>query len=139
MRSASSSTPPPPVAKPPPAEVSPEDLIRRVRVEPEPPAWRTLIECAGGVGPLAAREALFRAIGDPGVRAGDVRDWQVILAELSEIFRAVEEGVVRPCVAREKGLPLAFAPYELTQFQAVEAYKTISEAVDAFFYSRSQK
>ncbi len=89
-----------------------------------------------GVSPTAAREVAARVAGDP--EAG----WEEaapdgIARTLVELFSPLDDGTWNPHVAlNEEGDVIAFAPYELRQFEQTRAVPDISEAMWLYFEHR---
>jgi len=97
------------------------------------PAWRTVLQQVAGFSPLAAREALARAAGNPETLASEVESWGDVAASASDLARPLETGAWEPTVARREGRVLDSAPYRLTQFADAEVipYTSMSEAIIA--------
>ncbi len=100
--------------------------------------WQALVAGFAGVGPLAAREAVFRALGDPRARvpsdAATIEDVARRLAmTLGEMSRPVFDGSFEASVARDGDAIVAFAPYPLTHLGAWETRPSLSAAADEYY------
>ncbi|MHB0870645.1 MAG: Rqc2 family fibronectin-binding protein [Chloroflexota bacterium] len=125
---------------PPPAEkmnpLSPlldRQLATAARqVGPTSAVWRFLQETVTGLGPLSAREAIYRALGDTSATMAQVTSWQAVADAVGFLLRPLETREWAPCVVVQEGAVLHFAPYLLTQFPEaqLERVETISEAVE---------
>lgn len=82
---------------------------------------KALTGAIGGISPLVAREAAFRATGEAAPKIGEMSDIdkQKTAAALYEIFGKVREGDFYPCVIYKDGekKPLDFAAVEITQYK----------------------
>ena len=113
------------------AAVNPEDL-RRSGAQGGP-AWRVLVRGVRAVSPTLAREALARTGNVANVSAGEVTDWAPVLQGLGAILADTARGDWRPSLVPVAGGWRAFAPYELTQFDAASvAVDSMSEALERF-------
>ena len=129
-----------PYSPPPPAEklnpMSPI-LARQLaaaakQAGPSSALWRFLQEAVTGLGPLSAREVVYRALGDATATSSGVSSWQAIADAVRELLRPVETREWSPCLVVEEGAVLHYAPYQLTQFpeSRLERVESISEAVE---------
>lgn len=125
---------PPRQAKPPLTEVDAAALARAAAAgSPERPLWQVLVAAAAGLSPLLAREVAFRAAGNANALAGAVADWPRVADALGALVAAALAGRWTPSVARERGVVIAYAPYELMQYAAREPVATIWDALNAFY------
>ncbi|MDQ4077138.1 MAG: NFACT family protein, partial [Chloroflexota bacterium] len=98
--------------------------------------YRLLVSELAGVSPTLAREMAARAIGEP---EGPVEDAEsmAMIDVVMELFVPLETGEWDPHVALdEEGAVIAFAPYELSQFEQSETVESISEAMQRYFAAR---
>ena len=100
--------------------------------------WQALVAGFAGLGPLAAREVVFRSTGDAKSRVPtDLRALDDVAARLvavlAEITQPVFEGTFTASVARTDEAITAFAPYALTHLGRWEAMPSLSAAADAFY------
>ncbi len=123
---------PAPLDRPAPADITADLLDAAAADRPAEPAWRVLLGAAAGVSPLLAREAVHRAGLAPTAAADDVADWSAVIAPLQAIVEAVESGPPQAWLAREDGVPAAYAPYELTAYPSRERCPSISAAIAGF-------
>ncbi len=123
---------PAPLDRPVPAELTPDQLALASADRPAELAWRVLLGATAGVSPLLAREAVHRAGLAPATPAADVADWRAVIVPLQAIVEAVESGPPAAWLAREDGLPVAYAPYELTAYPTRERSASISAALAGF-------
>jgi predicted ribosome quality control (RQC) complex YloA/Tae2 family protein len=87
-----------------------------------------------GISPLAAREISFRVTGDVNSPARAAAP-EAVASAVEELLAPLETGSPwRPNLALdENGAVIAFAPYELHQFERVEAVPNICEAMWRYF------
>jgi predicted ribosome quality control (RQC) complex YloA/Tae2 family protein len=105
-------------------------------VEGDRALQRVLTSQLFGVSPTAAREVAARTVGDPEAEAREAPPDGVARA-LAELFSPLEDGVWAPHVAlNEEDEVIAFAPYELRQFERSEPVPDISEAMWRYFQQR---
>jgi predicted ribosome quality control (RQC) complex YloA/Tae2 family protein len=104
--------------------------------EADVPLHRVLTSRLLGVSPTAAREVAARAAGDPNAVAGAASAHQVARA-LAELLAPLEDGSWAPHVASdEQGHIVAFAPYQLRQYESSKPVSHISEAMWLYFQHR---
>ncbi|HSJ58399.1 MAG TPA: NFACT family protein [Anaerolineae bacterium] len=125
--------PPPPQDKLPPGEVT-EYRLRQLLSEAEPGEhlWRVLVRGLLGISPLLAREIVFRALGRPRARAGDVERITPLLQAIGELLAPLETGAWQPSLSLEEGVPGAYAPYLLTHRGEVRPVPSISHAIETY-------
>jgi len=145
-----------PYQPPPPPDKADPDTATAVDVEiwlragaaadEAMPAWRALVKHVRGIGPLAAREVVWRACGDVGMRAGDAADdAATVHGALAGLISDLGRGAARPTVARRGLMVVAWAPYWLGHLEAhegqeqtsVEATDSAMDALAAFEAARS--
>lgn len=128
--------PPPPGRQPPTAVTAQEWTDVLSSIDGDTPLHRVLTGRLLGVSPTAAREVAERATGDPEARAGPSTAIDVVQA-LSALFRPLKDGRWTPHVAMdETDQVVAFAPYELRQFEHREPVAEISDAMWRYFQER---
>ena len=135
-----------PYSPPPPAEkLNPQSpiLARQLataskQAGPGSALWRFLQETVTGLGPLSAREVVYRALGDAAAPMGRVTSWQEVTDALRDLLRPLEIHQWSPCIVLEEGVVLHYAPYLLTQFPEarVERVESISEVVERAYSER---
>ena len=125
--------PPPPQDKLLPADVTEFSLRHLLAQSPlDAPARQSLVGGIAGVSPLAAREIVFRALGDTEAPVGAVQQ----ISPLLEACHALTMGSPQPCLVCDEeaeGDVIAFAPYPLTHVGAFEPVESMSVAVAAYF------
>jgi predicted ribosome quality control (RQC) complex YloA/Tae2 family protein len=90
-----------------------------------------------GVSPTTAREIAARASGGDPEALLRVCSSQTLAAATATLFAPLEQGRWRPSIALdETGRVLAFAPYELRQFERVQSLRSISVAMWRYFGER---
>jgi predicted ribosome quality control (RQC) complex YloA/Tae2 family protein len=114
--------PPPPQAKLDPATLTETALARVLAENSGAPLWQTLVKHIAGVSPLLAREIARRTI----------TNYQLPIF-LIETFAQLTRAPFHPTVAYEDDAPIAFAPYQLTQFANTRVFDSISAAIEEFF------
>ncbi len=126
--------PPQPPGRQPPTALTAEGWACTLSsLDPDSRLHRTLTSHLFGVSPTAAREVAARVAGDPdaGVREAPPRR---VVETLTELFAPLNTGAWVPEVALDAGgNVIAFAPYELRQFQRREAVPDISKAMWLYF------
>jgi predicted ribosome quality control (RQC) complex YloA/Tae2 family protein len=128
--------PQPPNRRRPIELTAPEWADILAEAEPDRPLHRVLTSKLFGVSPTAGREVAARAAGDADAVAGEAPADGVERA-LAELFRPLADGDWAPHVALDKsGDVIAFAPYELRQFERIEPVAEISEAMWRYFEQR---
>ncbi|MDP6348388.1 MAG: NFACT RNA binding domain-containing protein [Chloroflexota bacterium] len=123
---------PAPLDRPAPAAITPGQLEAAAAEREAEPAWRVLLGAVAGVSPLLAREAIHRAGFTPTAAAAEVVDWSAVIGPLQAIVEAVETGPPEAWLAREDGVPVAYAAYELTAYPRRERSASISAAIVGF-------
>ncbi len=113
---------------------------RAALTETEPGAaiWQALVAGFAGIGPLAAREAVFRATGDARSRIpADAPTLDNVAARLAraldEIVRPVFSGAFEASIARDGDAVVAFAPYALTHLGHWEPRPSLSAAAAEYY------
>lgn len=124
--------PPPPLGKPHPSNVGPGELEAVAALRGDEPAWNVLVGCVAGLGPLVARESIYRSTGRTGLMASEVVSWDGPLGDLREIFSSVESGRLNTVVALDNGAPVEYAAYDLRQYQDTESVESTSLAIERF-------
>ncbi len=120
--------PPPTPAKAPPDRVTAGELATWLAATPDRQAWRVLVSHVRGVSPLAAREIVFRAVGERARPAGRI-DAETVAGVLLALFALPESGDWAPCIARDGDAVVAYAPYRLTHLPGVEVVDSICQAI----------
>ena len=123
--------PPRPQDKLFPADVT-EYRLRQLLAEwpPETPLRQALVGGIAGISPLAAREIVFRALGDTDAEVEAVER----IAPLLEACRGLTLEPSPPCIVYdEEERIVAFAPYSLTHMGTCKSVGSISEAVAAYY------
>jgi predicted ribosome quality control (RQC) complex YloA/Tae2 family protein len=95
---------------------------------------RALVGAYRGLSPLAAREAAFRATGQPDPPLAPDMPWEQIAASVRELWSAPWQ----PCLVFDAGEPVAFAPYALTHLAPFEAQPATSAALELFYAARER-
>jgi predicted ribosome quality control (RQC) complex YloA/Tae2 family protein len=137
------------IYQPPPAQggLAPDvlDETQALRLldaaSPDTPVWRMLVDGLLGVSPLAAREMVHRALGDPQVRTGQVKDVTPVVESVAAWADALRASRWEPCLVRDTaGAPVAFAPYRLTHRSdaRLESLDSISQAAEQFYGEKAQ-
>jgi predicted ribosome quality control (RQC) complex YloA/Tae2 family protein len=127
--------PPPPQDKLLPAEVT-EYRLRRLLAgwPPATPLRGALVGGIAGISPLAAREIVFRALGDVDAPLEAVQR----ITPLLEACHALTREPPQPCIVRDEDDEIvAFAPYPLTHMGAWEPVESMNAALAAYFGGES--
>ena len=127
--------PPPPQDKLFPADIT-EYRLRQLLAgwPPETPLRQALVGGVAGISPLAAREIVFRALGDTDAEVGAVER----ITPLLEVCYGLTTELPQPCLVFDgKDQVVAFAPYALTHMRTWKPLDSMSEAVAAYFSQES--
>jgi len=130
--------PPPPPGRIPPVGV-PTDVWAGIlsSVEPTWPLHRLLTTHFYGISPIVGREAAARLLQDPEGLVGSAPAAELAHV-LDDLFAPLTAGSWRPHIATDaQGQTVAFAPYELTQFDHCQPVSSISRAMWLYFQQRS--
>ena len=121
-------------------------LRSRAEAAGEGDAWRLIVSTVAGFSPLAAREAIARAVAGASADSGPqeraaakesvrVKDapWEAIAEAIRLLAAPVDNGGWEPSIAWLGSGALDYAPYVLQQFRAAEVrdYGSMSEALIA--------
>ena len=128
---------PPPLLKPPAPTLGLDGWRRLLATaEADQPLHRLLPRALTAVSPTLARELAARVAGDAEATVGEIGA-EALAAAVAALFAPLESGQWAPHVALdEEGSVLAFAPYELTQFERSEPAPSLSDAIRRFFDAR---
>jgi predicted ribosome quality control (RQC) complex YloA/Tae2 family protein len=98
---------------------------------------RALVGAYKGISPQAAREVVFRALGQPSISLdeSEALPTEAIAASLRELFGAPWAPCLVPGTA-EQLEPRAYAPYAITHLPGAEPQPGISQALEAFYAAR---
>ncbi len=95
---------------------------------------RAIARAYAGVSPQLAREAVYRATGDPNVQLAPDLPFESIAAELRNLWTEP----FAPSLAYEGDSPVAFAPYHMTYYPDVRPVASISAALESFYAAAPQ-
>ena len=124
---------PPRQEKRDPRQATPEGM-RALQSGAETNLARAIVAMYRGMSPLAAREAVFRAVGDTAAKVAADLPW----ARLALAVRGLWNEDWHPCLVRQAGELQAFAPYLLMHLPEPEPAESISAALEAFYAAREQ-
>lgn len=107
-------------------------------------AWKGLVSGYASVSPALAREAVYRALGETGLKAAEVahrpQSLDALLKALQSLLKLDDTGEWQPTLAvkgDEEKRPLDFAPYPMLHLQAQGAElidcETVSQAAERYF------
>jgi predicted ribosome quality control (RQC) complex YloA/Tae2 family protein len=110
------------------------------QAEPAFAAWRFVQEALTGLGPLSAREVIYRVCGDASCAVSQVDSWQAVADALAALFGPLETHEWSPCMMVQGGDVIHYAPFPLTQFppEQLESVDSISVAVERAYSERIQ-
>lgn len=131
--------PPPTQLKALPTAVTVADVAGWLAARPDDLAAQLVVARMRGMGPLAAREAVARAAGDPAATAAAV-DPVALHAALTALGTLPATGAWQPSVAYDPANParvVAYAPYRLTHLPGVADAAGVCEAIEAFEAGRA--
>jgi predicted ribosome quality control (RQC) complex YloA/Tae2 family protein len=95
---------------------------------------RALVGAYRGLSPLAAREAVFRALGTADAPLAEGLPWERVAGEV----RALLAAAPAPSLVPGEDAPKAFAPYALSHMPAWRPAASISAALEAFYAPRER-
>ena len=95
---------------------------------------RAIVAAYRGMSPLAAREAVFRGVGDAAARLAPDLPW----ARLALAVRGLWNDDWQPCLVRDAEELHAFAPYLLTHLPNPDPADSISAVLETFYEAREQ-
>ncbi len=126
--------PPQPPGRRPPTDITPAEWrLLLSSVEGDRPLHRVLTGQLFGVSPTAGREVAARVGGSPDIEAREASP-EKLAAAVHHLFSPLDDGSWAPHVALDRrGRVIAFAPYELQQFEKSEPVPTISQAMWRYF------
>ncbi len=111
-----------------PRQATPEGM-RALQSGAETNLARAIVAAYRGMSPLAAREAVFRGVGDASAKPAPDLPW----ARLALAVRGLWSGDWQPCLVRNAEELAAYAPYLLTHLPNAEPVDSISAALEAFY------
>lgn len=129
--------PPPPLEK----RIAPDLTLEAWKAllaaaDPDMPIHRLMLREFMGVSPTLAREIAARATGEAEATLAE-SEAEALQEVVQELFAPLTSGQWEPHVALdEDGDVIAFAPYELSQFESIEPVASISEAMQRYFAMR---
>ena len=118
-----------------PRRVTAEGLRTLAAQTTEADFARALVAAYAGLSPQLAREAVFRATGATRAAPSAGLPFAAIAAALSGLLREPPQPTLAFDAERQ---PLAYAPYQLTQFPAAEPQPTVSQALETFYAARER-
>ena len=134
--------PPRPAGRRPPTDLTPNEWVAMLAAaDAGAPLHRLLTSHLLGVSPMVAREVAVRATGhatsssrgDPEAPARAATA-QALSEATAALFAPIDDGSWAPHVALDKDdCVIAFAPYELRQFERTQPVRRISDAMCQFF------
>jgi predicted ribosome quality control (RQC) complex YloA/Tae2 family protein len=130
--------PPSPPARCPPVGLSPREWTALIAgADPDAQVRRVLPRWLLGVSPTTAREIASRASGGDPEAALRICPPETLAEVTATLFAPLEQGHWQPSIALDQtGRVLAFAPYELRQFEQVLSVRSISVAMWRYFRER---
>lgn len=125
--------PPPPFGRVAPDAVDALSMAAWLAAGGGGPAWRVLVDRLRAISPLAAREVVARAAGDPAAAAVDVDPGRLCEA-LTALLAPLRDGAWEPGVADLSGpvsgtAELAFAPFRLSHLPNWRPMPSLVEAM----------
>lgn len=124
---------PPPQAKRDPRQATAAEL-RAAIPDGQPDLARALVGVYRGLSPLAAREAVYRALGRTLVPTGADLPWDA----LAEAIRQLWQTPWIPHIVVDESEPIAFAPYEITHLPGARPCPSMSLALDEYYAARER-
>lgn len=135
---------PPPQERVHPLSLDEGELVKLLLAKPlEKPLERILSQTLGGVGPVLAREIIYRAGLDPKLHlefCGDY-EFQALWQALQEsIFPLLEGGKPEPMIVFKERIPVSYAPIILTHCQGLKLVhcQSVNEMLDLFSKERGE-
>lgn len=133
--------PPPPIDRPAPDEGTLPLMETLLAGSPaDRPLWRALSGGLRGLGPLAAREVAYRALGEAEVTVGEVDRllplFDALAAVVGPLSGRADAPPWQPSRAVADEAVVAFAPYRLTHLPDAEPVASLNAAVAAYYADR---
>jgi predicted ribosome quality control (RQC) complex YloA/Tae2 family protein len=107
--------------------------MRAAAARPARGLAHAIVSAYRGVSPQVAREALFRATGQPDLPLDGAAPHDAIAASLCALYQPAAR---RPSLVYADGQPRAYAAYALEHWGGGEAQPSMSAALDAFYTPR---
>lgn len=120
-----------------------EGLIEHLLEQPNTrTVKKALMNILAGFGPQSIAELLERSHIEADTRLeflGQI-DYQNIFSNLQQLVQTIQTGNWQPTLIRHHGVPVAFAPFELHQFEMEkhESYDSMSELLEAYFTDKER-
>lgn len=108
--------------------------IRALRETGNPDLARALVAGYRGLSPQAAREIVYRALGQSAAALDDALPWESIARHTRELVARPWQ----PALAMEEGEPRAYAPYALTHLPSAQPWPDINAALQTFYAAREE-
>lgn len=124
---------PPVQAKRDPRQATGAELRAAIQ-DGQPDLARALVGAYRGVSPLAAREAVYRAMGRTLVPATADLPWDALAGALRRLWQMPPA----PHLVVDESGPIAFAPYEVTHLAGARPYPSMSAVLDAYYAARER-
>jgi predicted ribosome quality control (RQC) complex YloA/Tae2 family protein len=124
---------PPPQAKRDPRQATVDEL-RAAIPENQPDLARALVGAYRGLSPLAAREAVYRAMGRTAVPTGADLPWEA----LADALRQLWQPPWSPHIVVDESGPVVFAPYEITHLAGARSCPSMNAALDEYYAARER-
>lgn len=108
--------------------------VRALLAEDERDLGKALSGAYAGVSPQQAREAIFRATGQPAAQLAP----DLPFVAIADALRSLWTEPFAPSLAYEGDQPIAFAPYLMQQYAVARAVDSMGAALEAYYAAAEQ-
>jgi len=125
-------SPPPQKLKRAPTALTLTLLENSLDADPGKAAWRALTDSLLGFSPMLAKEAVYRAMGQTTIKAGDTSA-RALFDSIGELVGPLLDRQYQPGITEMDGLITSYAAYPVTHLPGWRAMPTISEALATYY------
>ncbi len=124
--------PPPQKLKRPPTTLTLTLLENSLDSDPGKAAWRALTDSLLGFSPMLAKEAVYRAMGQTNIKAGDTSA-RALFDAIGELIGPLLDHHYQPGITEADGMITSYAAYPVTHLPGWRETATISEALALYY------
>ncbi|MCC7449311.1 MAG: NFACT family protein [Anaerolineae bacterium] len=124
--------PPPQKLKRAPTALTLTLLENSLDADPGKAAWRTLTDSLLGFSPMLAKEAVYRAMGQTTIKAGDTSA-RALFDVIGELIGPLLDHQYQPGITEADGMITSYAAYPVMHLPGWRATATISEALATYY------
>jgi predicted ribosome quality control (RQC) complex YloA/Tae2 family protein len=101
---------------------------------------KELMRSIAGLGPVSAREVLFRAENTSGQEWNKIMQSEAIVRELKDLFHGVTQNLLKPSIGLDDlNRPISCAPFPLTSFERCTICDSMSEAIERTYREKTSR